>query len=400
MSLDLHKTAAQLHHLTARLRGQREAQAEALANAQAYLRKADAVRVAERRPPQFTWLPAGLDGELAEAYAPPVPPVEYVVVATDGSHIDVDRHAPARSSLVNIGHVVLRYGELADAALWSTPILYADEAELALRDPDSGLREQPLEGPLLGIKRTVMEVDALADLVDSLPPKLPVLALLDGSLVLFGLAGQGFPDYVRRELLDNGLIPALDRLRDQAQRRPLAVASYISLPGSKEVVSALRLHACPYTPVDCDRHCRALQPGDRPCDTVHDVTDRHLFDSYLAPGYRTPLYRSLSSVVREHYGEHQVLFFYVHVGEEVARVEMPAWSARAADVLDFAHAGLLAQVAKGHGYPVALSEAHEQAVVTGQDCQHFEALVEDALAAERLPVFTSEKARTKRTRYV
>jgi len=43
---------------------------------------------------------------------------------------------------------------------------------------------------------------------------------------------------------------------------------------------------------------------------------------------------------------------------------------------------------KGHGYPVALSEAHEQAVV------------EDTLATERLPVVTSEKARTKRTRYV
>ncbi len=166
----------------------------------------------------------------------------------------MDRHAPARNSLVNIGHVVLRYGELADAALWSTPTLYVDEAELALRDPDSGLHEESLEGPLLGINRTVMELDALADLVESLPPEVPVLALLDGSLVLFGLAGQRFPDYVRRELLDNGLLLALARLRDQAQRRTLAVASYISLPGSKEVVSTLRLHACPYTPVDCDRH--------------------------------------------------------------------------------------------------------------------------------------------------
>ena len=79
---------------------------------------------------------------------------------------------------------------------------------------------------------------------------------------------------------------------------------------------------------------------------------------------------------------------------------MPLWCAQETKVVDFTHAALCAQVEKGHGYPVALSEAHEQAVVTTQDRRNFQLLVEQALADERLPVFTSQKARSKRTRYV
>ena len=401
MSLDLQKTAAQLDRFTPQLKDQRAAQALAMAAAQHAFREADAQALeTKRQEGRHTWLAAGLDGQLAVAHPPPLLSGDYAVAATDGSHIDVDRHAPARTSLINIGHVLLRYGELADAQLWSTPILYVDEAELVLRDPASHLREQKVEGPLLGLKRTVLELAALADLIDTLPPELPVLALVDGSLIMWGLVTQGYLDFVRQELLENGLLSVLERLRAQAQRRTLAVAGYISLPGSTEVVSALRLHVCPYTPVDCDRHCRTVSAGDRPCDAVAGPYDRDLFGATLAPGQRSATYRSLSSVVTDHYGDHQVRFFYLHVGEEIARVEMPAWCASQAEAVNFAHAALLAQADKGHGYPVALSEAHEQAVVTGQDRASFQLLVEQTLADERLPVFTSQKARSKRTRYV
>jgi hypothetical protein len=379
---------------------ERAIQAANAISAVALFREASPAAVEAKRTAKFTWLAAGMDGAFKAFQAAGPLPAEYVVVATDGSHIDVDRNAPARSSLVNIGKVMLRYGELADASLTSTPALFTEESDLVLRDPESGLRAVPLEGPLLGMKRAVMELEALAELVESIPPDLPVLALLDGSLVLFGLAGQGYPDFVRKALLDEGLLRALDRLRAQAERRTLAVASYISLPGSREVVNALRLHVCPYGPVDCDRHCRHLSPGDRACDAVQGVTDRELFASVMTSGERTSCFRSLSSVVTEHYGSHAVRFFYLHAGHEIARVEMLTWSAEVPAVLEFAHAALLAQVEKGHGYPVALSEAHEQAVVTGPDRMHFEVMVEDTLSGEHLPLGTSEKARSKRTRFV
>jgi hypothetical protein len=102
----------------------------------------------------------------------------------------------------------------------------------------------------------------------------------------------------------------------------------------------------------------------------------------------------------DEYGEHRVHFWYVNVGQELARVEMPEWAALSTETVGFAHAAVLAQAEKGHGYPVALSEAHEQAVVTGRDRENFATLLGEAMAAQKLPVTTSEKARSKRARFV
>ena len=48
----------------------------------------------------------------------------------------------------------------------------------------------------------------------------------------------------------------------------------------------------------------------------------------------------------------------------------------------------------------ALQEAHEQAVVSTSDRAHFAQLVEELLAAEGLPATTSQKDRSKRTRFI
>jgi len=61
---------------------------------------------------------------------------------------------------------------------------------------------------------------------------------------------------------------------------------------------------------------------------------------------------------------------------------------------------LLAQAAKGHGYPIALQEAHEQAVVSGADRDYFAQLVEEMLVSEGLPTTISRKSRSKRTRFI
>ena len=77
---------------------------------------------------------------------------------------------------------------------------------------------------------------------------------------------------------------------------------------------------------------------------------------------------------------------------------MPAWVTE--NGIDFAHACLLDQNAKGLGYPLALQEAHEQAVVTGSDRRVFEHLMLDALKRQRVSEASSEKARSKRTRFI
>lgn len=398
MALDLTKTAGQLYAAMPSMREQWGSHLRALERAAAHFATADPHETEERRVAgRATWLAARLDGALRGAYPPPPLPPDHVVVAVDGSHVDVDRHAAARCFLINIGYVTLRYGEVPHAELRSEPHLYAADSSLALRDRH-GVREANIEGALLGMHRAVMEIEALADAVEAAPEGLPVLGLLDGTLVLWGLTGG--MDFVREELVDRRLTHAMDRLRAESQRRTLAIASHISRPRSAEVMSALRISrdVCQHETVNCDAHCGQLRRGERNCDVVGGVTDAALFAQELEPGERSALFHSASSIVTEHYGDHQVCFFYANVGEEIARMEMPSWTSE--EGLRLAHAGLLAQTEKGHGYPLALQEAHEQAVINGADREYFARLLYETVSSERLPAPTSQKARSKRTRFV
>ena len=398
MALDLTRTAGQLYAAVPSMREQWGSQQRALERAAGYFATADPHDTEARRAAgKATWLAARLDGALRGGFAPPPLPPDHVVVAVDGSHVDVDRHASARCFLINIGYVTLRYGEVPHAELRSEPLLCADDASLTLRDPH-GVREANIEGTLLGMHRAVMEIEALANEVERAPEGLPVLGLLDGTLVLWGLSGG--MDFVREELVDRRLVDAMDRLRAESERRTLAIASHISRPRSAEVVSAIRISrdVCGYETVNCDAHCGQLRRGDRNCDVVGGVTDAALFARELEPGERSALFHSASSIVTEHYGDHQVCFFYVNVGEEIARMEMPAWTSE--EGIRLAHAALIVQTEKGQGYPLALQEAHEQAVINGADREDFARLLYETVSSERLPAPTSQKARSKRTRFV
>jgi hypothetical protein len=335
----------------------------------------------------------GLDGR----FPAPAAPAEFSVAASDGSQVDVDRHQSNRCCLVNTGGIVLDYGPHPDAVLNSLPRLYWSNEDLTIR-PATGGGERLIEGTLLAIKRDVEECRHLADLAAGLPPGQPALALLDGSLIKWTLAGKEYPEFVVEELLDKGFLACLSRMRQLNRERPLPVASYISFPGSTDVVNALRLAVCPYDPADCDK-CKETPSGQRDCDVVAGIRDRDLFASLLAEGERSALFSSQSSVLKR-YGPHQVYFFYLRVDDEIARVEIPEWVARDGERLKLTHSLILDQCQRGHGYPVALAEAHEQAVITGADRENFQRLVELSLTEERLPQAASAKSRSKRTRWV
>jgi GNAT superfamily N-acetyltransferase len=233
-----------------------------------------------------------------------------------------------------------------------------------------------------------------------LPPTQPSLAVIDGSLILWGLAGKEFPDFVVEELLDKGFIKCLDDMLKLAKERPLALASYISFPRSTDVVNALRLALCPHDLADCDKYCGETNIGQRSCDAVAGVQDRDLFSNLLGEGERSALFTSQSKIVKENYGKHWVNFFYMKLEDEIARVEIPEWVAQDAAKLELTHSLMLDQCRRGQGYPAALSEAHEQAVVTGADRENFQQLVELMMADEHMPQATSAKSRSKKTRWV
>jgi hypothetical protein len=278
----------------------------------------------------------------------------------------------------------------------NSPSLYSGDEELVIAATEGG-RNQPVEGTLLGIKRGVDECYHLARLTAELPEDSQSLALVDGSLILWPL--EPYADFVKEALLDKGFLSYLSEIkRLNLSECRVALASYISFPRSTDVVNVLRLALCPHHPADCDRYCSSGEK--RACDAVAGVRDRELFSGLLEPGERSALFITPSKIVEQYYGEHRVYFFYLRVDDEIARVEIPQWVAAEERLLGLTHSLLLDQCRRGQGYPVALSEAHEQAVVTAADRESFWQLVDSLLVDEQLPSVCSAKSWSKRTRWV
>ena len=271
--------------------------------------------------------------------------------------------------------------------------------DLYLRSPDDARGETLISGPLLSALRTVREVERLAD-------ARPALALLDGTLAFWDLQRGNYPRYVADALIAERLQPALARLRAAStNRRPVAVAAYTSRPRTTEVAGALRLMLCEQADADCNRLCTARHSDLTSCDGAAGFDDRELFELLLEPGHRSPLYRSSHLAARFALGlatgQEWSHFYYLNGGAEIARVEVPDWLVEDPELLlALSHAMLVKQCELGLGYPVAISEAHEQAVITGHDREEFRRLTLMLLEQQGLPTPESAKATSKRRPWV
>lgn len=402
MSLDLGETIVQLDRMSETLgrgHGDRQRRLEQLRKAAAGVSPVEAQRLTSE--PGIPFLAAQVTDTLLGNTAPPPPPGDWTALSVDGSHIDVDRHLPVACYLLNLGGCILTYGEEADARFFSRPHLAAREEELYLRDPGNATQEEAITGNLLGLYRTVRELTVLLEEARQCPPDRPVLALVDGTLVLWGLAGRGYPEFVRRYIIEDGLLPALEGFRQLARERDVTLAAYVSLPRTTEVVNAIRRCLCNHDLERCRRSCTYRRAELEPCSRANDFLDRELFARELTPSHRSPIYKTNSSVPRDSYGpEQQVYFYYLHAGEEIARVEVPRWVADNETLLGLGHTMIVEQCRKGQGYPVVITEAHEQAVVTGRDRQLFREMVAETLERQGLPTYTSQKERSKRRPWV
>lgn len=323
-----------------------------------------------------------LDTRVAIAPAPTV----HSVFATDGSQIAPSHHEIAYCYLLNIGRVALHYGQNRHPLLDSLPeVFYRPEDLYGARQ--WGIRTEEW----MGYRRTVSEAIALAELGESstaLRAALPCLTMVDGSLIHWFL--EPLPGEARDRLLP-AILQAWDRLR--SNRLPLV--GYLSAARSGEALNFLRLHTCPHPNPDCLTHCPG-KTDSAPCQVFAPLRDTALWSLLLQPGERSALWRS-SARILEHYGQHHVYFCYVNVGAEIARIEFPEWVALDAELRDLALSLALTQVQKGYGYPVALAEAHNQAVVRGGDRARFFALLEREMVRAGLKnIGTSYKEARKR----
>jgi len=410
MPLKLGPISRELESMAKSLADQAPATRQYLAEAQDLLHRINADELREKlerqrqRQVRLPWLVATPHGSLSDSHDAPPPPADFCVVGTDASSIAPERHGSARYHVLNIGYALICYGNKPYAVLESESTLCFHDKDLYIF-PEK--RDVPLEGGLLGAKMEVESLAILPRILDSRgvlhhPARgeaqkspdssaTPAVVIRDGPLTLWTLQSE---DKKVQEPLLRDLRRAMDSLRDSR----VPVAGYISFTDGRDVANSLRVHICEGQLNECD-HCtnerRSL------CLEIAQMHDRDLF-SFLGTGQRSELFAS-SSQILEQYGEHRIDFFYLSVGGEVARVEVPQWVRTNPDWLNLAHAIIMDQCRRSPGlppYPPALQEAHEQAVITMTDRRVVEDMMERAMGQHGQKWAHSAKDESKRRRGV
>ena len=320
----------------------------------------------------------------------PKPPYSHSVFATDGSQISPSHHEIAYCYLINVGQIMLHYGQSLHPLLDSLPEVFYKAEDLQV-SRNWGIRLEEW----MGYRRTVSEAEMLAEMACDwvLPPgdhqDVPNLAMVDGSLIYWFL--DGLPLEARDKILLS-ILAAWERLRTTQ----IPLMGYVSASRSIEGLNFLRLQTCQYEHPNCVVNCGEIV-DKYPCQKIDALRDSTFWAAQLQPGQRSPLYRSNVKMLDLYEESQRIYFCYVNVGAEIARVELPAWVVEDSTLLDRSLSIMLAQVHKGYGYPVALAEAHNQAVVRGSDRARFFRLLEQQLIKAGLRnVGTSYKEARKR----
>lgn len=268
----------------------------------------------------------------------------YTVISVDGSQVYPDRHCGISCFLVNIGTVVLHYGAASQAQFASVPAVFGfDEDEGASQD-------------IVNCKRQELELQAGLDwyrhIAEQQKNDKPIL-LFDGSLIFWHLEAKNSE-------LRTLYLPRYLAILEQLYAQKALVASYISLPKSRDLVNLLKAELCDFNPAQ-------LEVGK----AVDPLVDATIASFYLEPYQRTTLFKSSAPITRSYPESLAPYFFYLHLGHEIGRVEIPAWLAADKGAIDLIAQAIIDQSIKGRGYPVALAEAHEQAVIKGPDRDFF-----------------------------
>ncbi len=326
--------------------------------------------------------------DLRQNNAVGVAPGQYSVVATDGSVIPPDRHnGTALYHVINIGQVMLEYGPGSRAEIDSQTHFFAG---------DVTEEEQESSAPLvIDLKRDLYEIKAGLELARQYRPN---LVMMDGPLTMWNSRDKTDPE-------SNRLRQGYYNLLGVFAEEQIPIVGYISNTHSQAVTNSLRLllkerpqatlfdvEGAPAPPTLRPRH----NPGKRKerLTGLTGVHDALLFRHLLDVNHYSEIFKTAFSEPKE-LAEHiqEVCFVYWRTENEMVRLEFPEW---------IAAQGLLGEVVNlvqrqhqlGQGYPVALMEAHESAVLRSDDRELLRILLEE----RGLLQTESEKGRSKRLR--
>lgn len=265
--------------------------------------------------------------------------IPYTVISVDGSQIYPDRHRGTDCFLINISEVILHYGHSKSGAkLESFPYVYSLESEFNSEE-------------FVNCKRQELELYHGVELAKKIRSRVDnfVLLLFDGSLIYWNLQSKD-------EKIKNHFFDKYNSILEQCFNEGIIIASYISLPKSKDLVSLLR-----------------FEVQDK--NLFEFLTDADLVSFYLNDFDRSIVFSSNVQVVQDYSEGIKPYFFYLNTGSEIGRIEIPKYVAANEQMLQSLQKVIVDQLKKGNGYPVALSEAHEQAVVKNHEKELFYAMI-------------------------
>lgn len=316
------------------------------------------------------WLLPTWQGKLDAVYAADLLQEPYRVIGVDGSQVYPDRHQGSSCYLINIGALYVHYDITSSVQVESTPYVFTGRTqdEIALQAVD-----------LVNAKRQELEFEhGLQWCTKFFDHTIPELFLFDGSLIFWHLASQ---ENELQERYAKRYIYLMHQLYEQR----ILYAGYISLPKSKELVNLIRVELCNYMIAGCTEHA-----------LVDHLVDTVVGSFFLQPGQRTTMFKS-NALMCNLYPAHLVPhFFYLHVGNEIVRIEVPAWIASDEQLSTLVARMIYDQTCKGGGYPVVLAEAHEQAVVKGPDRDFFYHMLQKLAIENKKQLIFSQKSSKKR----
>jgi hypothetical protein len=358
MTIDFQQVRQQVQQFgeTAETRQQAQLEARALAAElfHEYAKDVDALRYKVRQARQHDptlRCAQPPDAALGVVEAPdgcfPLPsvPSEATILAADGSQIIPDRHSEVQYGLINVGAILMRLGSAnAPQTTVSSTLITGDDLYASSGSPRSEAA--------LALQRDLSERQMLSDLARGATP--PVISFTDGPMELWGAKeGDELAEYK----------DSLEKYRqtlESLHQQQVATAGFVDKPAANLVVRLLEVALCPQDELVRIKDFHPLR----------GVSDLGLFQPLLEPGDRSAVFAIQSKSASNYPGPLALHFFYLNVGRaghpHLARVEITAWVAEQAGLLDPLHAVLVGQsrLMGARPYPYLLHRAHEAALVS------------------------------------
>ena len=301
---------------------------------------------------------------------------DYTAIAADGSEVSINEDFFFPYYIINIGFIALKYGKDHFFFADSNAKIYFEENELYEKVGDKSFL---VRGELLSSKMLLEESKKLEELLkDFYTVEVPVLALFDGTLIQWEIKETS-------ETYKNNFVKNFQRMILIAEQLKAPLAGYISGTHSRDVMEMIRIFL-------------EMKGEDFDKQLLSIIKDADIFKIILRKGERSAIFRSNAPILNLY--KAPIYFFFLNVGSEVVRIEIPEFIAFDNDLLEKTCALILSQSNKGEGYPVVLKEAHEQAVIKSSERVFIEELFIDFLRKKGIMFNQNYKFLSKKIRNI